>query len=588
MKGHVGVELPFQVVVKSLTHQQAKPLTMRRIEFFFSGGLRNIRILHRYASEQSSSRREPLLSIQHVITKLESEEDAESGGIIYNENDQEVKSAESEKSSLLHMPAGYLLGSADLSLPAGRTKAFSLHSLPREPGHIKLEKVILHIDVKTILMAVVISEHGQLQQDFLYFKQKGRIRKQNLANTTSTSMDILPKPPKLKLQIRDPPLMYSTSELMFCELTMTNDEEEEAKITLSITSKSVNGHDPLPGLSWQDESIAQDALQHVEPYIHRFLGIQQAGSVQKVGFQIAAPVTPSQCILDIEADYILGSDTDTHVQKLLSLDPDFIDPFNPTLEFSPTVHPTRWPSIFNAPRNDGFPSGLTQRWLLKANLNPSNPTLLAIEGVELIPSNTRQDMKTLIKELERSPELTEGDERIFQIDIQKLQLEDRRTSHLELELLINWRRKSQRSHDPNPISTMKVRAPRLALSFSEPRVLVAQQVDNTITKPIPDPNIIHLKYTLENPSLHLLTFTLTMEADEDFAFSGSKLTTTQLVPMSRHVVEYIILPLKRGKWINPVLKVVDLNFNQTLKVNATDGLRQDDKKAGGVLVWVDG
>ena len=581
------MELPFQVVVKCLAHQQVKLLVMRRIDLFFSGGLRNVRILHKSATEESSQTCKPRVSLQHVIAKLDSEENIGFDGVEYNGIGQEVTRAENEKAPLLHAPAGSLLGSADLSISAGSTKVFSLYALPREPGQIKLEKAIVHMNIRSCPLAIVFSAHRQLQQDFLYIKQKKRIERRSQANTTSTSIDILPKPPKLKLQIADPPLFYNTGENMFCELIITNDEEEEVKINLSISSKSVNGHDPLPQASWRNENVDQDVLKSSEHKIQRYLGAQQAGSVQKIGFHIAAPASRSQCILDIDADYTLVSDPDTHVQKLLSLDPDFIDPFDPSIQWSPAVHPAKWPSTFHVLEDDEVPSGLLQRWLLKATLNPSMPTLLAVEGIELIPSKPQQDTKASITELCNSPKLTDEDDRVFQVDVQKLQLDDRRTSPLDFELLIRWRRKSQQSHAGASLSTMRVRTPHLMLSFSEPRVLVAQQGNDTAAEPAPDPNILRLNYTIENPSLHLLTFTLTMEADEDFAFSGPKLITIQLVPLSRHSVMYSILPFRRNKWINPVLKVVDVNFNQTLKVNATGRLRQDDKKPGGLLVWVE-
>jgi hypothetical protein len=75
-----------------------------------------------------------------------------------------------------------------------------------------------------------------------------------------------------------------------------------------------------------------------------------------------------------------------------------------------------------------------------------------------------------------------------------------------------------------------------------------------------------------------------MEASEHFAFSGSKTTVVQLVPLSRHTVRYNILPAKRGLWIQPQLVVVDTYFNKSLRVLPTGEMRADKK---GILVWVD-
>jgi len=97
--------------------------------------------------------------------------------------------------------------------------------------------------------------------------------------------------------------------------------------------------------------------------------------------------------------------------------------------------------------------------------------------------------------------------------------------------------------------------------------------------------LIHMDYTLENPTMHFLTFELSMEASEEFGFSGPKLRTLQLLPMSRQTARYNLLPLVTGVWMTPQLRVVDRYFNKTLKVQATDGVWNDKK---GVSVWVMG
>ncbi|KAI9677097.1 MAG: hypothetical protein M1817_006936 [Caeruleum heppii] len=88
------------------------------------------------------------------------------------------------------------------------------------------------------------------------------------------------------------------------------------------------------------------------------------------------------------------------------------------------------------------------------------------------------------------------------------------------------------------------------------------------------PGLIHLDYILENPSSHLLTWTLAMEASDDFAFSGPKLSSLQLVPLSRHTVRFNLWPSVQGTWIRPQLKVVDRYYNKTLKSPST--LHLDD------------
>jgi hypothetical protein len=90
-----------------------------------------------------------------------------------------------------------------------------------------------------------------------------------------------------------------------------------------------------------------------------------------------------------------------------------------------------------------------------------------------------------------------------------------------------------------------------------------------------------------------------MEANDDFAFQGPKHTTLSLVPFSRHELAYSLLVNGSheesgqsaesgrgpGRWVWPVLKVVDLYFQQTLRVLAAGpGVRVDPQR--GIGVWV--
>ena len=75
-----------------------------------------------------------------------------------------------------------------------------------------------------------------------------------------------------------------------------------------------------------------------------------------------------------------------------------------------------------------------------------------------------------------------------------------------------------------------------------------------------------------------------MDTSEEFAFSGPKNVSVQLVPLSRYSHRYTLLPFVKGVWISPHFRVYDTYFQKTLKVNATEGMRSDKK---GVSIWVD-
>jgi trafficking protein particle complex subunit 11 len=124
--------------------------------------------------------------------------------------------------------------------------------------------------------------------------------------------------------------------------------------------------------------------------------------------------------------------------------------------------------------------------------------------------------------------------------------------------------------------------PRLVAAMAEPRVML------TISEAsfgVPEMSAHKLSFMIENPSMHFLTFNVSMEASEDFAFSGPKTCAVSLVPISRQTLTYRILPNKKDDWIGVHLTVVDAYFGQTLRVlSGGEGVKVDKK--GNVLVKV--
>lgn len=169
----------------------------------------------------------------------------------------------------------------------------------------------------------------------------------------------------------------------------------------------------------------------------------------------------------------------------------------------------------------------------------------------------------------------------FPLDIQRLTFEDRRPSYLEMILHIKWRRKT--SSNQSRLNRTKLTIPRLPIYGSEPRILAVAK------KAAAPPYHIHLEYSIENPTNYFLTFNLVMEANEAFAFSGSKQSALQLAPLSKVDIRYHIWPFVRNAWIRPVLRVEDRYFNKTLACIPAGprGTMAMDKEKG-VGVWVGG
>ena len=132
-------------------------------------------------------------------------------------------------------------------------------------------------------------------------------------------------------------------------------------------------------------------------------------------------------------------------------------------------------------------------------------------------------------------------------------------------------------------STMSMlEIPRYLAPMAEPRVLLTAQPNADA----PISGLRPLVFTIENPSMHFLTFSISMESGEDFAFSGPKATNISLVPLSRHSVEYRVISPKTSEWIRVSLGVVDAYFGKTLRINPANELVRSDKKHN-VSVWIE-
>jgi hypothetical protein len=262
-----------------------------------------------------------------------------------------------------------------------------------------------------------------------------------------------------------------------------------------------------------------------------------------------------------------------------------INPFEANYDFSPRIHPDPWPTVFT--HDEGVVEsgsirahGLSQKWCLTSRYFSFAAEDLIIEDLDVQVIGTHGNILCSTK---KATAILDGgirvvpkslDEAEFDVLTQKISLDDRGTATLDVSLAIKWRR----DEDGSTVNTTFLAVPRLLVSSSEPRVLAAVSYSATI------PSMVHFDVTIENPSNHFLTFGLTMEPSEKFAFSGMKQSTLQLVPLSRRTMRFRLLPFIRGDWIGPISCVIkDRYFQKILKIAPTEGMKSEKD---GLLVWV--
>lgn len=291
--------------------------------------------------------------------------------------------------------------------------------------------------------------------------------------------------------------------------------------------------------------------------------------------------------LSAKAVYHLVTDMETPVYCSMSMQLEVINPFEANYDFSPRIHPAPWPSLFtheeanSAENEDGNQArGLAQKWCLTARYASFATDDLIVDDIDVeviglnggIVCSTEKLIEIPKGGLKVAPKSLE--EVQFYCYTQKLSLDDRGTATLDISLAIKWRRDTEGSQ----VNTTTLEVPRLLVSSSEPRVLAAVSYSAKI------PSMVHFDVTIENPSNHFLTFGLSMEPSETFAFSGIKQSTLQLVPLSRRTVKFRLLPNVRGDWVGPIHCVIrDKYFQKVLKIAPTEGMKQDKE---GLLVWV--
>ncbi len=581
-EAHVGEALPAQLVISSRAHTDSTPITLSQIKLGFDGGLKDIIIQH------DSEELPEIISSDGVVHLLNLS--------LSNASTPNNESAPSSPVSLHDTRS--LLGLGNLSFSAGVTKALSFANVPRDSGTAEAVSITLSVKEHLFELEIVVSDEQQLRQENLWIRSAAGLSKESLGMHRSNFVKILPKPPKMRIEILDLVKPYLTDEIVSLTLQLINEEEEDADVSLEIQL-----HDQAemaPGLNWAFEgeelksskALAEDASgnSHGGGLIATSLGKMTSLDTRTRKISLQAVLHAAQYGLEVKARYRLLSDPETPILKTLITSVVFIRPFEANYDFLPRPLPGLWPNYFHIDdendtlgkdaNKDHKATGLSQRWLLAARVASFATEPMVVEGVELTVLEIHDPATCKIERTigaDKSSVVMSPDElqeRQFELEVQKIDLEDHRSTILGLQLEVRWRRESSDS----AFTTTIVAVPDMVIPFGEPRVLASA------SKGRGDDGLIGLHYIIENPSMHVLTFKLSMEPSDDFAFSGPKDSSLQLVPLSRHSIQYNLWPLVKGTWINPHFKVMDIHFRKMLKVSATEGIRTDKK---GALIWID-
>ncbi len=560
MEGNVGEPLLSQMVVTSNARPGSAPITLSSLSYQFHGGLSEVCITHTVESDPSKESK--------LITCI---------------LEESTSTAEKPR----------WIGSSDLTILPGQSKVYNFAVTFREAGDVEAVSLTFEIDAERFKLVCSDNDLQSTPHPRWWIQSNAGVKPRKLRRGSGMAVHILPKPPKMEISLPDVRNQYYTDEPVVLAMEILNLEEEDTEAVLEVRLLG-RSKDTLD-FTWVDRP-ASSPMKEIQPLLDGSTDVDLPGHV--VG-QIArnaktterimftAPPDPADYALEVKVLYHVLSDRDTPISKILVADLIFNAPFEASYDLNARIHPDPWPSYFelqdaesnvNPESTDAF--GIAQKWGLRAKVASFADEQLVIKDLAVqvhgihggAACDVVKEMEVVDTEME--PQVLK--EWSFSLDVRKNNLEERRATALDTTLNITW----QRTSIPNaPSVTSSLPIPRIQIPSSEPRVLASAAHSSTVD------SLIHLDYTLENPTMHFLTFELNMEASEEFGFSGSKLRTLHLLPMSRQTVRYNLLPLVTGAWVTPNLKVMDRYFNKTLKVQATEGLRMDKK---GVGVWVPG
>ncbi|CZT24561.1 uncharacterized protein RCC_10286 [Ramularia collo-cygni] len=470
---------------------------------------------------------------------------------------------------------GNLQGSADLTLQASQKRILDLSIVMRTAQIFSLTELSLRVKHSRFTFTHSFAEDSIIPSSAWYFEQDGDVNTVLIPHMDTKSIDVRPKPPKMQVLLPGLRKQCYCDENMVVPVTLINEECEAVQGTVisSIVSEAGDTFD----VSWAPHEEAVRTISKMEP-----------STESSADLLIKGPPEAAILTLTLILRYHLLSDHSTPLEKTLTVELAFVHPFETSFAFNPRLHSDPWPSYFDSAAKDSedAPEGIIQLWQLEAHVASSVDHALTINNVELVVDETQGDCncgiseKAMVQDEKIQPK--EKTTPTFELTTRKLSLDDRRPSYLFSSLVVHW------SHDGGSgVSTTTITVPRLTIPTAEPRVLCVAR--NT------EKDTVTLEYHLENPSIHFLTFALSMEASESFAFSGPKSRALSLAPLSRHQVDYQLVVHQdidtgsddaQGFWITPNLSVVDSFYNKSLRVQpGGPGVELNGEKQ--ISVWIE-
>lgn len=480
------------------------------------------------------------------------------------------------------LPMLLLVGvlNAQITIKPFTSAIFEMNLPLRVAGSVRAKSVVCKLAGAPFALHYVQSIEQSRVQDVWW---DSNLAKRRLFRHDPTAINILPKPPKLMLSFSHANSNFYVEEKICVLLEISNAEDTDCEVGLSLRFRG----NSIPAFSIKSTREVKIDDQDANS-MSLNLGTIGVDVVDTIEIHLSRLQQPTALEIDAQTTYKLVTDLPTKIYCSATTQLEITNPFEANCEFLPRLDMAAWPSLFDTrdmhqqeAQGANAPMGLAQQWCLIARYASFASQDLVVSNVQMIVDSSNDDLHCDIEipepskhELLISPKVIE--ETRFMVRTQRRSLEDRGTAAIDVSLALTWHRPG--TNIEGDLNKCILPVPRLKVAGNEPRVLAA------VTHILPSSLMLEFSVVIENPSSHLLTFGITLEPCEQFAFSGSKISTVQLLPLSRRTVTYRLVPYLKGDWIGPIRCIVqDRYFQKTLKVLPTEGMKS---VKDGILLWV--
>ncbi|KAL8357562.1 hypothetical protein RB598_002394 [Gaeumannomyces tritici] len=572
-EGNAGRTARGQLSITSNAQPSSAPIVLSGIQITFDGSIKTIHLKHDTA--QAKKRQCGKATVSDVSLQEQSVE--------------ALRGDDPGKEKTTPAAVSVLLGSCDLTLPPGQTVVYEMDVPLREPGDAKALATTLSVanDIFSLDYEVPCKDTS------VAGIWHAPVRPRKIPRANSHSIRILPRPPNVEIKVKNAMEQYYSNEAIELELEIVNAEDASAELRLNVIIAGEEPPDFRLAAGDEESAVAEPDTAGESKEMMIPLGAVAAADSTRVTVHISAVDFPASFDVTFVASYHLLTDPATPIIQTEDFKLTLVNPFEANYDLLPRLHPDPWPSVFDHEGVQGLfvddssyvqPRGLFQTWCLVTRYASfaSEDLVVVSVDVSIAPTlgvQTRASGKQMLPDGGRTVKPKTIEEAQFDITAQKYSLDERDPVNLDVSFIINWRRADDQESRANK-TTLPV--PRLDIFGPEPRVLASVSYARAGGDRA-QLGLAHLHITIENPSSHFLTFGTNMEPSDDFAFSGSKTATLHLLPCSRRVVTYSILPLVRGAWVRPSLTVRDKYFQKVLRVIPTEGMKLDKE---GFLIWI--